>query len=287
MKTIAPANGVTLMKRFLVLLFPAFILLSASMAKSAASEIKSTQVALYVFAHEDDELDVGAKIVTDMRDGKEVYCAWVTDGSRGGAAADVREKESRAVMDFLHVPPDHLFFLGFPDQGAYTHLKEIIAALDKIAAGIKPTEIMSHAFEGGNIDHDSVSFVSSAIAKKYGIVHYEFPDSNVYKGKTQIFVFLPDGKSPTLYTPLDDALYSRKMHLLKMYPSQQGSMSSYEWSVDKKHLKKFGEPYRVAPDYDYTKPPADELRYTATSKGLRTFADWQLVMKDFYPATQK
>jgi LmbE family N-acetylglucosaminyl deacetylase len=276
------------MRFSILLLLPAALSLIASQAFSAdkASAPKPT-AALYVFAHEDDELDVAAKIVTDMRDGKEVYCAWVTDGSKGGATAEVREKESRAVMEYLKVPADHLFYLGYPDQGAFEHLKEIIADLSKIADKINPASIMSHAYEGGNIDHDSVSFVSSAVAKKRGIVHYEFPDSNVYQGKTQIFVFLPDGKSPTLYVPLDAALYNTKMHLLKMYPSQQGSMSSYEWSVDKKHLKKFGEPYRVAPDYDYMQPPAAELRYIATSKGLRKFDDWLKKMKEFNATTGK
>ena len=47
-------------------------------------------------------------------------------------------------------------------------------------------------------------------------------------------------------------------------------------------MKTLGEPYRVAPDYDYLAPPAAELRYEATSKGEATYAMWHAAAVAFY-----
>jgi len=236
---------------------------------------------LYVFAHQDDEVDVAAKIVTDLRKGAEVHCVWVTDGSHGGPA-DLREKESRAVMKFLGVPESNLRFLGFEDQNAYRFLREISRELIAVAEELQPAEITSQAYEGGNIDHDAVSFVSTLAAKKVNAVHYEFPDSNIYQGRVRVFEFLPDGKTPTLYTRVDRELYGIKMKTFKMYPTQATSLSSYELAMDGKSLKRLGEPYRLKPDYDYTQPPAAELRYAGTSKRTATLELWLAATRDFH-----
>lgn len=229
---------------------------------------------MYVFAHEDDEMNVAIRIVTQLRNGNEIYCVWVTDGSKGGAAADVRQKESQEVMDLLGVPRDHLFFLGYHDQEAYQHLDEIISDLSGIAQKIRPDEIMSHAYEGGHIDHDVVSFVSTQVAAEIGIVHYEFPDSNMVGGQTRINEFLPDNRSPVQYTPYTDELFSLKMKLYNMYPSQKKSTSYSMLYLDKRKMRKKGEPFRVAPAYDYSRPAAEELRYGLTSKGNASYGEW-------------
>lgn len=244
-------------------------------------EPAKTVTAMYVFAHQDDEVDVVGKIVTDLRKGVEVHCVWVTDGSHGGPA-DLREKESRAVMKLLGVPEENLHFLGFEDQNAQRFLLEISQKLIEIARYLEPAEIMSHAYEGGNIDHDAVAFVSSLAAKDVKSLHYEFPDSNIYQGKTQLCRFLPDGKSPTLYTRLDKELYRLKMKTMKMYPSQATSLSTYDLAMDKKELKTKGEPYRVVPEYDFTAPPAAELRYAGTSRRTATLDMWLDAIKEFY-----
>jgi LmbE family N-acetylglucosaminyl deacetylase len=261
-----------------------FFLFSAILA-AASIGICSPQTApkkenvLYFFAHQDDEIDVAAKIVVDLRNGRNVYCAWLTKGDMGGPAPE-REKESRAVMALLKVPEQNLFFLGYPDQHAYLHLDDAYRDFLEIAEKVKPVEIMSHAYEGGNIDHDAVSLLATLAAKKLKAVHLEFPDSNMYKGKAQIWKFLPRGDTKTLYTPMDKDLYDLKMSTIKMYPTQK-TLGTYEIGCDKKSLKKNGEPYRVAPVYDYASLPAEELRYASTSQGTATFEMWLGEVKKF------
>ncbi len=259
--------GIKLMKKVFVLTI--LIIITVFLyCVAGLTDVKKTNV-LYVFAHEDDEVDVTAKIASDLSSGKEVYCVWVTNGDKAGDPA-VRQNESRTVMKLINVPQENLFFLGYPDQNAYRHLEDIVNDISKIVKKIAPSEIMSHAYEGGNIDHDVVSFVSTIAARRTSAVHLEFPDSNVYEGRTQLWKFLPDDKNITLYTKLTDDSYKLKMKIMRMYPSQN-YLSAYHLGVDWKSLRRDGEPYRMAPEYDYTSPPASELRYLATSKGTATF----------------
>lgn len=238
-------------------------------APVARAEKKPAKTTMYVFAHEDDEIDVAAKMLSEMREGGRVIGVWVTKGDIGGDPV-VREKETREAMKLIGLPPENFIFLGYPDQGAFRHFDEIVADLTKIVDKEKPAEITSHAYEGGNIDHDAVAFVSSTVAKKRGVPHYDFPDSNMHKGETRVFEFLPGDDYTVLYTKLDKELYDLKIKLMHAYPSQATGLNAYELIMDKKRLKKFGEPYRVAPDYDFTKPPSEEFRYKGTSRGTAT-----------------
>jgi LmbE family N-acetylglucosaminyl deacetylase len=268
---------------FLLTAIISILLIGAGMARS---ETTQPRTAMYVFAHEDDEIDIAGKIVTDLRDGKNVYCVWMTKGDKGGDPV-VREKESREVMKLLGVPQDRLVFLGFPDQAAFRHIGEIVIALSDVAARIKPTEIMTQAYEGGNIDHDTVSFVSSQVAKKFGLKLFDYPDNNVVNGVTYIWRFLPGSETPIQYTKLSKELYDLKFKVTHMYPSQQSGLNAYEFMVDKKDLRKNGEPYRVAPEYDYSKPPAAESRYASTSKGTANFETFLDAVKDYFAETEK
>lgn len=260
-------------------------LLTAS-ALPCRSESKKPERVMYFFAHQDDEVDVVAKITADLRDGKDVIAVWETKGDKGGDPV-VREKETRSVMKLLNVPEKNLIFLGYPDQGAYLHLAEIYRDLCKLIETYKPTEITSHAYEGGNIDHDAVAFVAAYASKRFGIRHLEFPDNSVYKGRTLIWKFLPNTGGETLYTYMNDALFKLKMQVNRMYPSQATGLSYYELSMDKKSMKTKGEPYRVAPDYDFTKPPAEEFRYGITSKGHATYEMWSKAVSEFLSQIKK
>jgi len=260
-------------------LMPAAILFMCS--ATAISQDGKKMTSAYYFAHEDDDVDVVAKITADLRAGKEVFCIWMTNGNKAGDAA-VRENETRSVMKLLGVPEDHLIFLGFPDQEAYMRIPEIVNSLSAVLEKIKPDEFMSHAYEGGNIDHDTVALTSAIVTKKLNIpVHYDFPDNNVYNGQTCIWKFLPGSPTPVQYTKMDAQLFDLKSKVIKLYKSQATSLNAYWLTSDKASFKKNGEPYRVAPDYDFTKPPAAEFRYNSTSRGKATIEMFLAAVSDY------
>src|SRR5579885_3019157 len=67
--------------------------------------------ALYVFAHNDDELSAFLRLREDVRQGREVHVAWLTE-SLFRARPGERPRESTRAMALLGVPAERLRFLG-------------------------------------------------------------------------------------------------------------------------------------------------------------------------------
>lgn len=115
---------------------------------------------LVLAPHPDDESLCCAGLVQRvLAGGGEVYLAWMTlgDGFQWDAAlldrtlrprprdlralALRRQEEARAAASVLGVPPDHLFFLGYPDRGLlpmflqnfYTPYRSRATGLDRVA----------------------------------------------------------------------------------------------------------------------------------------------------------
>lgn len=78
--------------------------------------IYGDQRIMLVVPHQDDDLNLlGGVIEEYVAYGSEVYCVFVTNGDYFGIA-ETRYKEAIALFDFLGVPEDHVFFLGYGDQ---------------------------------------------------------------------------------------------------------------------------------------------------------------------------
>jgi len=252
--------------------------------ESGTQAMEKNKKVLYLFAHQDDELGTIGKMATDVKAGNEVFAVWITDGALSGPP-DVREKESRSVMKMIGVPQKNLFFLGYPDMDSYEHLSEVYRDVLKTAEDIEPIEITSNAYEGGNIDHDTSNFIGAQVAKilKTGPVHYEFPTYNMHKGNYQVGKFLPRNDSKTLYIPLNDESINLKLKALEMYPSQAELLNVLKALVSRSALRRYGEPYRVTPKYDYTQRPIEEpLGYEVATRMPRKFESWREAIKGFF-----
>jgi len=239
----------------------------------------SAKSVLYVLAHQDDEVMIAARMRTDALAGRKVTVVWITNGDKAGDPV-VREKESRAAMAFLGVPESGLHFLGFEDQGSVKTVKEAYAKALEVARAAAPDAVFSNAYEGGNIDHDVAHFVAAMICRALPNrpPHYEFPLYNSYKGSYRVGTFIPREGVETLATLLDDELVALKIKMLDMYPSQQAIINLMKPLVNKKQLKKLGEPFRHVPDYDYTMPPTEgvlgyELKNNRIVHGFSEFRE--------------
>ncbi len=272
-------NTLCLLTSFLFLSFMSALCLSAD---PSARHEKTSKKILYIFSHQDDELDIIAKMALDIREGMEVYAAWTTNGDLSGSP-EVREKESRNCMKFIGVPQDHLFFLGYHDMGTLANLAVIYRDLLNIANEIKPDILFTSAYEGGHIDHDVTSLLGSLLSEAIpGTLHYEFSLYNVYKGKYRVAEFIPREDVRTEFVPLDDELIDIKLESLRLFPSQAALLNMLMASTNKKALKKKGEPYRLAPKYDYLERPVNEpLGYETMVKRTTPFSDWLAAVKPF------
>ncbi len=130
-------------------------------------------VALFLFAHQDDEYGVYQELATCRERGMRVRCAYFTDGAASGVSAATRNAESVAVLAQLGVARDDIFFagetLGIPDAGLPQHLERAgewlrnwFASQGEIGA------VYVMAWEGGHHDHDALHALAVQIAHERG-----------------------------------------------------------------------------------------------------------------------
>lgn len=131
---------------------------------------------LAVFAHPDDEAFVGPLLSHYARQGVRVHLAIVTDGAKGGSPrtgipagpeiARVRAEEARCSCHELGIEAPTL--LGFEDDGLGRandppagYLAEVVRAIRKLLAQVRPDAVITWGPEGGygHPDHRLVSAV--------------------------------------------------------------------------------------------------------------------------------
>jgi LmbE family N-acetylglucosaminyl deacetylase len=142
--------------------------------------------ALFVFAHQDDEIAAAARIAYLLRSGATVTVAFLTDGQGRHAASSVRDEESRRALARLGVDLSRVHFLGsehhLPDGALVAHLDRALALLESRV--IEPVdEVWCLSWEGGHHDHDASHLVTLAFAERRGIGDrvFELPLYQGYK----------------------------------------------------------------------------------------------------------
>lgn len=128
--------------------------------------------ALFVFAHQDDEIAAATRIAFHVRRGWSVSCAYLTDGEGRKATSRERDEESRRVLAALGVDAARVHFLGsehhIPDGRLAEHLDRALALLEsRISEPVD--ELVCLAWEGGHHDHDASHLVAAAFAIRRGI----------------------------------------------------------------------------------------------------------------------
>ncbi|MBV8518614.1 MAG: PIG-L family deacetylase [Acidobacteria bacterium] len=136
--------------------------------------------ALFVFAHQDDEIAFASRISYALRNGRAVSCAYLTDGEGKGIPSATRDRESRRVLAHLGVDLARVHFIGseerIPDGKLVEQLDRALALLDaRVTEAVD--EIYCLAWEGGHADHDASQLVAAAFAARRGVLAkcYEMP----------------------------------------------------------------------------------------------------------------
>lgn len=136
--------------------------------------------ALFVFAHQDDEIAAAARITHYVRSGAQVACAYLTDGQGRHTSSSIRDAESRRVLARLGVDLGRVHFIGseekIPDGALVEHLDRALSLLDARMRDAVD-EVWCLSWEGGHHDHDASHLVAVAFARRRGIVDrcFEIP----------------------------------------------------------------------------------------------------------------
>jgi LmbE family N-acetylglucosaminyl deacetylase len=222
-----------------------------------------TPKAILVFAHPDDEV-----IALGGRLGRFQYAHFVhvTDGaprneqdSRRHGFASLEEYRSARTKEFsealesagLHQPSYEC--LDIPDQEASFQLLQLTRRLFHILNERRPDVIFTHPYEGGHPDHDACAFavhhavaLLAALASQLPLIiectSYHAGPNGIETGR-----FLPHSSNgrEILYQ-LSSEERQRKQSLLECFCTQKDVLS---------YFKVEEERFRIAPEYDFRKPP--------------------------------
>jgi LmbE family N-acetylglucosaminyl deacetylase len=132
--------------------------------------------ALFILAHQDDEIAMASRIAHCLRSGWKVTCAYLTNGEGRRAPSHVRDAESREVLKRLGVTSVHMLGSeeGIPDGQLVDHLGRAWSLLEaRITEAVD--EVYCLAWEGGHQDHDASHLVAVAFAAKRGVDAFELP----------------------------------------------------------------------------------------------------------------
>lgn len=132
------------------------------------------QVALFLFAHQDDEFGIYQQIIEEQQMGNRVFCAYFTDGNFKGIGSKRRNKESLLVLEQLGIYEKDVFFvgaeLGFRDGFLPDYLGSCVKWLSQWLSQFSSiSAIYVPAWEGGHQDHDALHAAALIAASSLGI----------------------------------------------------------------------------------------------------------------------
>jgi LmbE family N-acetylglucosaminyl deacetylase len=213
---------------------------------------------MVIAAHPDDEtIGLGATLRL-FQDGLLLH---VTDGAprdghdmeaHGFAApadyAAARQRELSAALAAGGAGRLRRAGLGLPDGEAWHDLADLARRVCGMVRAKRPAAIFVHPYEGGHPDHDATCFAAHAVCRMLGdsgptlleMTSYHRGDAGRVTG-----TFLPGGAAE-IAVVLNDSERRCRSAMLACFATQQAVLAGFETAVER---------YRVAPHYDFTRPP--------------------------------
>ncbi len=221
--------------------------------------------AMLVLAHPDDEAVGMASLLpsltlaafvyltdgapTDSRDAQAAGCA-----SRNAYAA-VRRGELHSALESVGIAAARVEFVDCIDQEASLELVPLTLWLEILMREHAPAIVLTHPYEGGHPDHDSAAFAVHCARRRIedggnpAPIVGEFTSYHVHEGHWEFGTFLgsPDPRHVLTRTLTADEI-ALKRRVIGCYASQRAVLREVPLAVER---------FRVAPDYDFTRPPHD------------------------------
>ena len=109
----------------------------------------------------------------------------------------------------------------FMDQHLFEELPEALASLNQFVCHFSPDFIVTHAYEGGHIDHDACHFLAAPIARAQRLMLMEFPSYWKAGDGRDIFQQFRDNRNDEIILELSEHEIAIKRQMLLAYRTQQ------------------------------------------------------------------
>ena len=243
------------------------------------------QIAVIV-AHPDDEtVGAGGRLKRLARSS----FIYITDGapydlsdaraagmSNRGDYRAVRQGELETVLGLAGIDSNQVRWLGCVDQQASFEMLHLTITLFELLQNLDSELLLTHPYEGGHPDHDTTALAVHGacrlLKRRYGKAPLilEMASYHSRAGFMETGSFLPDYETSTVTAVLSSEERRFKEQLFGCYHSQARVLQSFQLEFER---------FRVAPPYDFTRPPhGGRLYYESydwgvTGEGWRKLAD--------------
>jgi LmbE family N-acetylglucosaminyl deacetylase len=221
-----------------------------------------------VVAHPDDET-VGAGARLDrLHDASFVF---VTDGAPRNLSdarsagfdnrreyAGARRCELKKVFELAGIGVARYCCLNLIDQESAFHMAQCTEMVFEQIRETEPEAILTHPYEGGHPDHDTttlaVHLACRILRREYGWAPAILEMSSYHNSShgLRTATFLPCENAPAITALLSPHEQDFKRRLLACYVTQTRTLQIFSTEV---------ECFRLAPDYDFTRPPHEGRLY--------------------------
>jgi N-acetylglucosamine malate deacetylase 2 len=240
---------------------------------------------LIFVAHPDDETlacggllqRMDASLIVFATDGAPAYYGFERKFHSLKEYSDARFQEAARVVALLPncsfqrlTRPDASYFV---DQQLFHDLRPALNSLCKIARAFSPDALLSHAYEGGHIDHDACSFIASHAAAALSLKHFEFPLYSVDANGKSIYQQFRDAGPAPMEWRLTETETACKEKMLAEYKTQHGIASVFQFAT---------EQLRDATHTDYSAPVCRDYSYkNRWTRMWRTRLSSKALLKNF------
>lgn len=227
---------------------------------------------LVVGAHPDDEVIGAGALLSHVRGAGVIT---VTSGAprrhrdKGTVAAYARERQWEAVaaLSLLHRDIVPCVNFGIPDQEAIYYVATIVRRLMPLLQESDFEYVITHPYEGGHPDHDATALAVRSASMLLEEAGYKAPiiiemTSYHERGGQEVFgEFLPHADAGAARTfVLGERDRDLKHRMFACHISQAQVLRNFPLDVER---------FRVAPRYDFLKPPhAGRLGYQSLIWGF-------------------
>ena len=211
-----------------------------------------------VAAHPDDE-SIGASallarcpnacviFVTDGAPQDRKLWPKAIEGAREQYAA-IRRQEAERALAHAGIPARQITWLGGVDQGAIFTVPQLLPRLVDWIDELRPELLVTHPYEGGHPDHDCAALLASLALSPFlvPVPRFEMTSYHARDGRLVTGEFLGTNPAEEWRFELSSEDKTRKRKMFDEYPSQQGVLESFRIDCER---------FRLAPAYDFRKPP--------------------------------
>jgi N-acetylglucosamine malate deacetylase 2 len=157
-------------------------------------------------------------------------------GSLRNFSAQRFQEASRALSAIPHCSFRRLTKCGrvwFVDQHLFLEMPEAFVSLCRIIREFSPDLLVSHAFEGGHLDHDACHVLAQQVASKFKLSALEFPLYWRAKRGGDVLQRFRQTQEGEFVLQLSASELRIKRQMLGEYHSQQALTAVFEYEVER------------------------------------------------------